>query len=92
MKGIVRLKLNQIGRRLRESHDMSFVFDSSVVDRITDRCTEIDTGARNIDFIIDRSVLPDVSKALLVKMADQQVPATLTLGMNDKGDFTYAFA
>ncbi len=62
-----------------------------MVDRIADRCTEIDTGARNIDFIIDRSVLPDVSKALLVKMAEQQVPATLTLGMNEKGDFTYAF-
>ncbi len=92
MKGIVRMKLGQIGKRLRESHGMSFNFDASVVDRIADRCTEIDTGARNIDFIIDRTVLPDVSKALLAKMAEQQVPASLSLGMNEKGDFTYAFA
>jgi type VI secretion system protein VasG len=92
MKGIVRLKLSQIGKRLSEAHGITFGFDPTVVDRISDRCTEIDTGARNIDFVIDRSVLPDVSKALLAKMAEQQVPALLTLGMNDKGDFTYAFS
>jgi type VI secretion system protein VasG len=92
MKGIVRMKLSQIGKRLRDAHNMSFVFESAVVDRIADRCTEVDTGARNVDFVIDRTVLPDVSKALLAKMAEQQVPATLTLGINEAGEFTYAFA
>jgi type VI secretion system protein VasG len=92
MKGIVRLKLSQIGKRLHDAHNMSFTFDTTVVDRIADRCTEVDTGARNVDFIIDRSVLPDVSKALLAKMAEQQIPAMLTLGIDEKGEFTYAFS
>ena len=91
MKGIVKLKLAQIGRRLRDSHGMAFEYDPKVVDRVAERCTEIDTGARNIDFIIDRTLLPEVSRAMITKMAEEEVPARLTLGMNEKGDFTYAF-
>jgi hypothetical protein len=36
-------------------------------ERIAERCTPIDNGARNIDFIVDRTVLPEVSKAMLAK-------------------------
>lgn len=92
MKGIVKLKLGHIGKRLRESHNMAFEYDPVVVERIAERCTQIDTGARNIDFIIDRTVLPEVSKAMLAKMAEEQIPAKLTLGMDEAGNFTYVFA
>jgi type VI secretion system protein VasG len=51
----------------------------------------IDTSAHNIDFIIDRTVLPEVSKAMLAKMAEEQIPAKLTLGMDEAGNFIYAF-
>jgi type VI secretion system protein VasG len=91
MKGIVKLKLGQIGKRLRESHAMDFGYDQVVADTIVERCTQIDTGARNIDFIIDRTVLPDVSKAMLAKMAEEKMPSKLTLGMDEKGNFTYSF-
>jgi type VI secretion system protein VasG len=92
MKGIVKLKLAQIGKRLQDAHGMAFDYDPSVVDRVAERCTEIDTGARNIDSIIDRTLLPAVSKAMLMRMADQDLPGRLTLGMDEKGDFTYTFA
>jgi type VI secretion system protein VasG len=92
MKGIVKLKLGHIGKRLHESHNMAFDYDPVVVERIAERCTQIDTGARNIDFIIDRTVLPEVSKAMLAKMAEEQIPAKLTLGMDEAGNFTYLFA
>jgi len=91
MKGIVKLKLGQIGKRLRETHGMDFGYDKVVADTIVERCTQIDTGARNIDFIIDRTVLPEVAKAMLAKMAEEKMPSKLTLGMDDKGDFVYAF-
>jgi type VI secretion system protein VasG len=92
MKGIVRLKLGQIGKRLRESHGMEFGYDQVVADTIVERCTQIDTGARNIDFIIDRTVLPDVAKAMLARMAEEKMPSKLTLGMDASGNFTYSFA
>jgi type VI secretion system protein VasG len=92
MKGIVKLKLGQIGKRLRESHGMGFDYDPIVVERVVERCTQVDTGARNIDFIIDRTVLPDVSKTMLARMAEEAMPSKLTLGMDESGNFTYAFA
>ena len=92
MKGIVKLKLGQIGKRLNNAHAMAFGYDPVVVDRIAERCTQIDTGARNIDFIIDRTVLPEVSKAMLAKMTEEKMPSKLTLGMDDQGNFTYSFA
>ena len=91
MKGIVRLKLNKIGRRLRDAHKMQFDYDPEVVERIAERCTQVDTGARNIDFIIDKNVLPEASKALISRMAEGTLPGKLTLGMTEDGSFTYTF-
>jgi hypothetical protein len=52
----------------------------------------VDAGARNIDFIIDRTVLPDASRALLQKMAEGvALPAALVLGLDASGGFTYTF-
>ena len=91
MKEITRLKLGKIDRRLRSSHNMRFVFGEEVVDRIAERCTQVDSGARNIDFIIDRTLLPEASKALLVKMTEEEMPERLVLGIDENGDFTYTF-
>lgn len=91
MKEITRLKLGMIDRRLRASHGMQFAFGDEVVERIAERCTQVDSGARNIDFIIDRSVLPEASKALLVKMTEEEMPERLVLGIDDDGEFTYTF-
>ncbi len=91
LKAITRLKLNKIGKRLDTTHGMAFAYDEPIVERIAERCTQIATGARNIDFIIDRAVLPEASKALLAKMADEQMPEKMTLGLNNEDDFTYTF-
>jgi len=91
MKLIVRLKLGRIGKRLREAHHMEFDYADDVVERIAERCTQIDLGTRNIDFIIDKNVLPDASRALITRMAAEDLPTRLTLGIDDAGDFTYMF-
>lgn len=91
MREITRLKLNKIGKRLRDAHEMRFVYGDEVVERIVERCTQVDAGARNIDFIIDRTVLPEASRALLTRMVEEEMPEVLTLGMDENGDFTYTF-
>lgn len=91
MKGIVRLKLGKIGRRLERSHDIAFEYDPDVVERIAERCTQVDTGARNVDFIIDRNVLPGASRALIAHMVEGSEPTRLALGLDDEGAFTYTF-
>ena len=92
MLEIVKLKLGHIGKRLAESHEMAFEYDPAVVAQIAERCTQIETGARNIDFIIDRHILPDVAKALLAKMAEEAMPKKLALAMDGGGNFKYEFS
>ena len=91
MGAIARLKLNKVDRRLREAHGIRFVFSDDVVETIADRCTTIDAGARNIDAIIDRTVLPAASRALLTRLAEERLPVALHLGIDEAGDFTYTF-
>ncbi|HHP7238372.1 type VI secretion system ATPase TssH [Longibacter sp.] len=91
MMEITRLKLGTIGTRLERAHEMEFGFAPDVVDRIAERCTQVDSGARNIDFILDRTVLPEASRALLGHMAEETMPNALTLGFDDEGNFTYTF-
>jgi type VI secretion system protein VasG len=63
--GIVRLQLDHIGRRIRESHDAAFVYDEGVVDHIVSMCSDPDTGGRMIDNIITNTLLPALSREFL---------------------------
>lgn len=90
--GIVRLKLDKVGGRLANSHDIAFSYEDKVVDHIAGQCTQVDSGARNVDFIIDRTLLPQISSALLTRMIDDAaMPGSLVVGLDGDGEFTYAF-
>ena len=96
MAEIVRLKLNKVDRRLREAHGIRFEYPDEVVGTIAARCTTLDAGARNADFVIERSVLPEASRALLGRLAalgpDEEMPDALILGLDAQGTFTYRFS
>ena len=91
MREIVRLKLNRIGDRLMESHGMGFDYSEELVTRINERCTQLEAGARNIDHIIDRTILPDISAVLLSQLAEETMPERLTLTIDEAGEFQYQF-
>ncbi|WP_412068641.1 type VI secretion system ATPase TssH [Rubrivirga sp. IMCC43871] len=91
MAQIARLKLDKVDRRLQSNHGVRFVYTDEVVETVADRCTTVDAGARNIDAIIDRTVLPAASRALLARLAEENLPAALELGIDEAGDFTYTF-
>lgn len=69
LKLIVRLKLNKIVKRMQENNRVTLSYDESVVESIASRCTEVETGARNVDNILTNTVLPEISRLLLGKMA-----------------------
>ena len=93
MRDIVRLKLGRVGDRVAQAHRVTFRFDDRVVDWIAARCTEVEAGARNVDAIIDRTILPQASRALLLRAAgpDAERGEVLTLGIGDGSGFTYTF-
>jgi len=89
--GIVRLKLNKVGARLRASQKMRFEYTDAVVEQITQRCTEVETGARNIDHIINRTLLPEISTEILQRLGDEQQSSALKVGIAEDGSFAYTF-
>ncbi len=89
LKQIVRLKLGKIQRRLMENHHIAFNYDPAMVDEVARRCTEVESGARNVDNILTNTLLPEVSKLLLTKMAEGDKPSQVNVTVAEDGKFAY---
>ncbi len=89
LKKIVRLKVNKIKKRLAETREIDLTYDEAVVDEIAQRCTEVESGARNIDNILTNTVLPDLSRVLLEAMIGGEEPETVSVSVGEGGDFDY---
>jgi type VI secretion system protein VasG len=90
LKQIVRLKLGKIQRRLAESHRIRMTWDAELVDEVARRCTEVESGARNVDNILTNTLLPDISKQLLAAMAEGMRPQTIHITLGADGKFAYS--
>ena len=91
LAGIVRLKLDKIVRRLAHNNSLQMSYSDAVVNCIAARCTEVETGARNIDFILRKNVMPLMSQEILSRMNSGEQPESLSLGVNEAGEFTVDF-
>lgn len=91
LAGIVRLKLNKVVQRLAHNNKMRFTYTDAVVRQIAARCTEVETGARNIDFILRGSVMPLMSQEILARMSSGMQPAGVELDMDAGGEFAVRF-
>jgi type VI secretion system protein VasG len=92
LKQIVRLKLNKVRRRIADSHHVKLEYDEAVVDAVAARCTEVESGARNVDNILTNTLLPEISTRLLEQMATGEGIGTITVGVGDDGALTYHVA
>jgi type VI secretion system protein VasG len=92
MRQIVVLQLNRIARRIAENHRALFCYDPDLVAGIASRCTEVESGARNVDHILTRTLLPEMSAEFLARMANGQPISCITVGLNTDGTFRYEFA
>lgn len=89
---ITRLKLDQLLTRLRTNQRIDASYSDRLVDMIAARCTEVDTGARNIDHILRASLLPMLSSAILEKLAEAKPPRKLFIDIDDTKNFTATFS
>ena len=90
LKKIIVLKLAKIQRRLQETHRIDLTYDAAMIEEVAKRCTEVDSGARNVDNILTNTLLPDISRQLLGQMAAGQKPASIHVAIGPDGAFTYA--
>lgn len=68
MRLIVKLRLNKIAKRLKENRNVAFSYEEGLIEHIATRCTEVDSGARNVDHILTNTLLPQMSREILSRM------------------------
>ncbi len=90
LHAIIRLQLARVERRVRENHKVPFAFDESVPELIGQRCTELERGARMVDAMITNSMLPEIGRELLSRLAEGREVKRVHIGATD-GRFEYAF-
>ncbi len=90
IRQIVSLQLGRIRTRVQDVYGAAFEFDPAVVDAIASRCTESASGARNVESILSRSLLPELSAEILARRADAATVDRVHVGIGSGGAFTYA--
>ncbi len=91
LRGITQLKLGKIARRIRENYKAEANFAPELIDAIVSRCTEADTGARNIDHILTKTMLPEMAGEFLARMADGHKIKSCGVSVDPTGNFAYSF-
>ncbi len=66
---IIVLQLKRIVKRMAANHDIPLTYTDAVLELIAARCTELESGGRMIDAILTNTVLPQISRELLSRMA-----------------------
>jgi len=91
MRQIIKLQLGRIRKRMAENHRAELTYDEALVNAIASRCKEVESGARNVDHILTRTLLPEISQEILGKMAQSEAITRVHISVNDSGGFQYQF-
>lgn len=89
LEAIIRLKLDRVAKRVAANHKAAFVYDDSLVDAVFQRCTEVDSGARNVDHILNGTILPEIAGSVLERMAEGEAIQKIKVGATKTGKLTY---
>ena len=94
MRELVEMKLSRVADRLLARHRIPLVWSDAVADSIAAGCTAVDTGARNIDHVINATLLPGIATSLLGSMGKNS-PGRRKMSIDldaERGVFSYALA
>ena len=82
LKKIAKLKLGSIERQMRRK-EIEFDYDDRLLDHIVALSNATETGARNLELIINNNIMPKLSKALLESMLEERVLKKIRLSIDD---------
>jgi type VI secretion system protein VasG len=89
LRMIIKLQLKKIEQRILTNHKAQFVYDNSVIDAVAKRCTDVDSGARNVTNILNGTLLPEMSGEFLSRMASGEGVSKVTVKVGKDGNFAY---
>lgn len=90
IRKIVDLQLNRIRKRFQENYRANLTWDDALVAEIAGRCTEVESGARNIEYILSRGLLPRLSAHVLAVMAEGGQIGNIKIAIDQDGQFEFA--
>jgi type VI secretion system protein VasG len=67
-----------------------FSYDEALVEAVLARCTEVDSGARNVDNILNGTLLPEIAESVLARMAEGAAISKIKVSANKQGQFKYS--
>lgn len=91
LRTIVEMKLAQVAKRLNKHYGLQTTIEDSLYDTLVAACLLPDTGARNIDSLLNQQILPVLSQQLLSRMSEQQRTTSLALGWDEEEGITLEF-
>jgi type VI secretion system protein VasG len=91
IKDIVILKLDKLAARVADTHKMKLIYGQQIVDQVAMRCTEVETGARNVDYIMSGTIMPRMSQEILTQIGKETMPSEVHLGLTEDGSFEISF-
>lgn len=83
------INMNRIKKRVKAHYNAEFTYDDDVLLHIVARSQEVDTGARNIENILTRTMLPAMASECLSKMGNNETITKIHVGVDEEGGFTY---
>ncbi len=90
LQSIIKLNLARVAKRVRENHKVPFTFDDSVPELIGQRCTELERGARMVDALITNTMLPEIGREFLSRLAAGSEIKRVHIAVKD-GNFAFGF-
>jgi len=89
---IIKLQLGKIKNRIADNHGAQFSYDDAVIETVAKRCTDVDSGARNVYNILTGTMLPDMSGEVLSRMAAGESIKKVHVGVGEGEKFVYQIA
>ena len=91
IREIIALALGRVAARLSAAHGTKTEWSDAVVDAIAARATETQSGARAIDGVLNRSLLPELGENILQRIEDETTVERVRIDVDGSGKFSYAF-
>ncbi|WNN38890.1 type VI secretion system ATPase TssH [Pseudomonas inefficax] len=92
LKRIVAIKLDQVAKRLLRHYGLQCEVDDTLYEALVAACLLPDTGARNIDSLLNQQILPVLSQQLLQRQALGQPTQAVTLGYCEDAGISLSFS
>ena len=92
LKRIIELKIGKISRRIKQHYGATLDYSAELVENIASRCTEVESGARNVDHVLTKTLQPELATEFLARMAAGLETARVSISVAENGSFQYDLA